>query len=469
MTDNSYNVFEGPVSFGKDANTGRLENTSYTPLHMFAPVSPKLMVVLRSMTFPIPLEDANEAVKMFRELHRKVVLDLVYSNETKSMLADLPVDKARNNYSRVVDGRLEFLSGIGRLKRKEDHRFYFTVFPISSKHVNTINAVLLDNCATSTSVVFKTQSVFAKTLEWYLTAPSNIGKVVTGDDAERRGEMLDKLEALSRHLGSREETVRSTLEDAEELDYEAFRQHRLEENRRIKMVLNGEIDTLRKEWEAKQPKSEFARIYEILGPQPWPQSVMNDCTDRLLGGSRHCITKDFQQARRMWTLRVKIDSWSQGIDESIRQRNRDILTDAYLKLPEARFWLFAKCSRLVVLCSSSGCENLDRLMPGTEDTIAQGKSRFLVATCLCTPTVLIHGMPRFCLVKQLTRIPQAAHSLVAKGKLNKLLHNLMEATFLIGNGVWSSDVWEDITPNYAGLFKMSFIHGAVSKMVQMGG
>jgi len=58
---------------------------------------------------------------------------------------------------------------------------------------------------------------------------------------------------------------------------------------------------------------------------------------------------------------------------------------------------------------------------------------------------------------------------VAKGKLNKLLHNLMEATFLIGNGVWSSDVWEDITPSFAGLFKLSFIHGAVSKMVQMGG
>lgn len=45
---------------------------------------------------------------------------------------------------------------------------------------------------------------------------------------------------------------------------------------------------------------------------------------------------------RMWTLRLKLDSWSQGVDEGIRQRNRDLLTDAYNRLPPCRIWLYVR-------------------------------------------------------------------------------------------------------------------------------
>lgn len=51
---------------------------------------------------------------------------------------------------------------------------------------------------------------------------------------------------------------------------------------------------------------------------------------------------DFEQSKRMWILRVKIDSWSQGVDEHIRQRNRDLLTQAYLRCPPKRTWLYLK-------------------------------------------------------------------------------------------------------------------------------
>ena len=51
---------------------------------------------------------------------------------------------------------------------------------------------------------------------------------------------------------------------------------------------------------------------------------------------------DLEQSRRMFILRVKIDSWSRGVDEDIRQRNRELLTEGYLRSPPWRFWIYMK-------------------------------------------------------------------------------------------------------------------------------
>ena len=51
----------------------------------------------------------------------------------------------------------------------------------------------------------------------------------------------------------------------------------------------------------------------------------------------------------MKTLRIKIDSWSLGIDEDIRQRNRELLVYAYLRLPSHRLWLFIQSWRDMVV------------------------------------------------------------------------------------------------------------------------
>ena len=44
---------------------------------------------------------------------------------------------------------------------------------------------------------------------------------------------------------------------------------------------------------------------------------------------------------RMWKLRVKIDVWSKGLDEGVRQRGRDLLTELYLRLIPRRVWLYS--------------------------------------------------------------------------------------------------------------------------------
>jgi hypothetical protein len=67
LTDNSYNVFEGPFCFVNDAKTGNVEAASLTPLHEFAPISPKLMIILRSSMLPVTEEDSNPTAKAQRD------------------------------------------------------------------------------------------------------------------------------------------------------------------------------------------------------------------------------------------------------------------------------------------------------------------------------------------------------------------------------------------------------------------
>jgi hypothetical protein len=82
----------------------------------------------------------------------------------------------------------------------------------------------------------------------------------------------------------------------------------------------------------------------------------------------------------MWKLRVKIDAWSKGLDESLRQRNREILIETYLRLPPRRVWFFLKHIRHAFFRRAAGLEGENEpyddaglYVQGPEDTIAQGK------------------------------------------------------------------------------------------------
>ncbi|KAK3364707.1 hypothetical protein B0T25DRAFT_620570 [Lasiosphaeria hispida] len=322
LTDASYGVFEGPSTFARDIRTGRVEPTAHTPFHMFAPVSPKLMIVLRSSVFPDPLEDADEQVKILRSIRRMLAVDMVYGGEVKGLLSDLPVAKARNSYTRVVGGRLQRMGGYDGA-RKTEHKFYFPIFQIGSEHVNTINGVLLDNCGTCTSIVFGNTAVFAKTLEWFLTCPTRFGKVMSGVEGDGRSEALEKMEAISRHLGSTKATVQDHLNPPDMLGYDEYMHAHTE---------------LHRDWK------------------------------------KITFLEDQDQTGRMWILRVKIDSWSHGVEESIRQRNRDLLNEAYRRLPPRRYLLFVKLCRGVIVygLSIADCDP-DRVLSGPEDAIARGK------------------------------------------------------------------------------------------------
>lgn len=78
-------------------------------------------------------------------------------------------------------------------------------------------------------------------------------------------------------------------------------------------------------------------------------------------------------------LRIKIDVWSKGLDEALRERNRNLLMDAYTRLPPHRFWLYTKHWRDTISRDPGGPRIWERAQPqnvdddGPENTIARGK------------------------------------------------------------------------------------------------
>ncbi|KAK3947352.1 hypothetical protein QBC32DRAFT_354635 [Pseudoneurospora amorphoporcata] len=355
LADNSYSVYEGPNKYARDIKSNKEEALGYVELHTFAPVSPKIMVVLRSWILPQPLEDQSPEVKEDRDFQRSLVMDPY--GHVNGMLADLPVRKAENSYSEIVNGRLVFQEGYDGRRGKDD-KFRFPFFPIESQHVNIINSIFLDNCLRCTSLVYNSKQAFARTLEWYLTAPPlEIGKIFTGEDKEDRLKTLKKLEAVSRSLGSEKAalwvmpTLPPTVQDHEKIRLRHLERHRKSKN----AVVNDErIQDPHGEAFLKSMMEQNALTWGLSEPAaPYMDNYF------LLGGSYNTVLEDIDQVVKMNTLRIKIDSWSQGVDEAIRQRNRESLVSEYLRLPSPRLWLYIQAERDMIMEH----EGIDLLSP----------------------------------------------------------------------------------------------------------
>lgn len=97
------------------------------------------------------------------------------------------------------------------------------------------------------------------------------------------------------------------------------------------------------------------------------------------GGSNDTFFYDYEQSRRMLQLRIKLDSWSQGVPEFIRARNRVLLIDTYMRLPPARVWLYSLSVKLMILYHNEEVDVREELSSGRrpldspENIIAEGK------------------------------------------------------------------------------------------------
>lgn len=188
----------------------------------FAPLSPKLMIVLRSNLLPVPEEDRDPEIKAWRDARRKEAVDDWYGASKQSILADLPIHKARNNYSQVVDGELQRLPGADG-QRLKSHKFCFSFFPVGMDHVNKINHILFDNAYRCTNIVFRSREVFFNTLEWYMTCPAALGKLISADSGEERHRFLKNLGALMKSMGSKKEPVWAEVPAREMSEFDKMR------------------------------------------------------------------------------------------------------------------------------------------------------------------------------------------------------------------------------------------------------
>jgi hypothetical protein len=90
------------------------------------------------------------------------------------------------------------------------------------------------------------------------------------------------------------------------------------------------------------------------------------------------MPKDMEQARRMLNMRIKVDVWSQGLDENFREGIRRNVRDLFCQLPVRRVWFYLKLVRQMRLNSGKAgkLENLgcgeESLPNEPEDVIAKG-------------------------------------------------------------------------------------------------
>lgn len=88
------------------------------------------------------------------------------------------------------------------------------------------------------------------------------------------------------------------------------------------------------------------------------------------------IPKDLDQSAKMLNMRIKIDVWTQGLDESFREKVRENLRDLFCQLPARRVWYYLKRIRYMLLKGDGTGESQldsDHLMGGPEDVIVNGR------------------------------------------------------------------------------------------------
>lgn len=77
-------------------------------------------------------------------------------------------------------------------------------------------------------------------------------------------------------------------------------------------------------------------------------------------------------------MRIKVDVWSKGLDESIREEIRGHVRELFYQLPARRVWFYLKHYRHLEEDESGGSAgsdlDTDNLIEGPEDIIANGKA-----------------------------------------------------------------------------------------------
>jgi hypothetical protein len=211
LTENTYGIHEGPVSSRVDPDTCEITQGCYTEYHKFAAISPKLMMVLRSFILPVPEEDLNEEIKEWRETMYKLNTGQHNNPDTaNSILADLPITKPRNSYSKIVDGRVVMLDSEDGSYRAY-HKFCYRFFPLMTNHVNKINAIMLENSWSTSAIVFKSHTGFQRAAEYFLSMPAHGFKLCSDAPDDPRLLFIKKLEQVLKGLGSDTTAVYQTI------------------------------------------------------------------------------------------------------------------------------------------------------------------------------------------------------------------------------------------------------------------
>ncbi|KAE8557503.1 hypothetical protein EYB25_002210 [Talaromyces marneffei] len=323
LTDQCYNLFEGPTNETFCARTGEYLGNTYLSYHDFGPVSPKLIIVLRSCLLPEPLDDMSPEIQKRRQwMHDGAAAQFPNPENIKSILSDLPVAKASNSYTRVVNGRQELVPGASGTPRSND-RFCFRFWPISTKHVDTINSIFLDNLLQCRSIVFGSNTPFKRTLEAYMTVSTrDFKKVGCGERGARisRVACLKMLSAVLRMLGSDSIPIWFDKDEDESKPFvQSFDDVWLE---MMKKLLGDGDESF-----SESKNATFWQAYYALG------------------GSRGLFVQDLDQSWRLYKLAALVHTLTMNLGIGLKRKAGMNVIEFILQTHPRRVWLYIKHRR----------------------------------------------------------------------------------------------------------------------------
>ena len=203
LTQNVYGIFEGPNSY-----------ESWTDWHNFSPISPKLLIVLRNIYLQPSRSDPR--FDRFNNYFEKIVevSCSMYPDPAaaRSLLADIPVERPRPSYSTVRLAR-NVKAPILKGQTSANDTFDFRLFTLSSKHVQLINAIFLENAPGNLTIVFGERTALRRGLEFYLELErpgfKTAGIINTSDFHEGPGDGFQVYNDRQTYLTGLEKVVRS--------------------------------------------------------------------------------------------------------------------------------------------------------------------------------------------------------------------------------------------------------------------
>lgn len=380
LTDNCFNVFEGPSTFIRDQKTNEIIPSYHAGFHEFAPVSPRLMVVLRSLMLPNPEEDQDPEIKEWRDNHRWSSFEQVYGTDVSSALSDLPVRKARTRYVQTVIDLDEVpLRGPMRIRGnyKPNDVFTFTFCCLHPRHVRIVNSILLDNTYRCTAIGFKSHEAFFDTLESFISSQSDWTKAVGGVDADLQMQQLLKLETIVKEMGSKKDLVYLHMIQPEPVDSEEF----LRRNDAFSMHIQS---VFMREDEYTEPSifERFLELYARLGT--WRQISPSLFSNKLLHFIRierlpkmeavSRLDTDIAQSGKMLHFFMMTYAWGSSPETQVQ------LNLLFLNSRPGRFWLYQKLLRRLRTKQMHGMQDYVDLFSdeewqnGPEDVFAKSKS-----------------------------------------------------------------------------------------------
>ncbi|CUS10991.1 unnamed protein product [Tuber aestivum] len=159
ITDNGFGIFEGPVVYdvfdlkgtGADGSRPQLKDPTYTEYHKLAPLTPRLILVLRSNF----LRDGplwQKRLKFFR--------DLKTWPESDSLLQGLPIKPPKTHY---------WLPGRTKAVHTLEDEFFFEIHKANTKEVHIINTVMLQEA--TRAITWVSDESLVRSLKAFLGNP----------------------------------------------------------------------------------------------------------------------------------------------------------------------------------------------------------------------------------------------------------------------------------------------------------